>query len=97
MTAYAVVDTNVLVSSLLTSNSESPTVRIIELIREQKLIPLYSEYLLSEYREVLRRGKFALPVDVCEEIVTLFTRYGGISNHPVLILIFPIPMMHLFF
>ena len=76
MTVYAVVDTNVLVSSLLTSNSESPTVRIIELIREQKLIPLYSEYQLSEYREVLRRGKFSLPVDVCEGIVTLFTRYG---------------------
>ena len=76
MTVYAVIDTNVIVSSLLTSNPDSPTVGVIKAIRDGRLIPLYSDYLISEYRDVLSRSKFAIPDVISRGIMSLFTRYG---------------------
>lgn len=76
MTVYAVIDTNVLISSLLTPSLDSPTIGIIKAIRNQVIIPLYSHYLLSEYSEVLSRSKFKIPTELCEGILSLFTTYG---------------------
>lgn len=56
---YAVFDTNVLVSALLSHNSESPTVAVVDLILDKVIIPLYNEEILCEYNEVLGRAKFA--------------------------------------
>jgi predicted nucleic acid-binding protein len=49
---FAVIDTNVMVSSFLSSD-DSPPVRIIEEICKGNIIPLYSSFLLQEYRRVL--------------------------------------------
>jgi putative PIN family toxin of toxin-antitoxin system len=76
MSIYAVIDTNVIVSSLLTHDVESPTVGIIKAICEKRLVPLYSDYLLSEYAEVLTRSKFSLPKDVCGGILSMITESG---------------------
>ena len=76
MTIYAVIDTNVIISSILTANPLSPTIGIIESIEEKKLIPLYSNYLLSEYREVLSRTKFHVPDIIRDNMLLLFTQYG---------------------
>ena len=76
MSIYAVIDTNVIVSSLLTRNVESPTVGIIKAVRDRSLIPLYSKYLLSEYIDVLSRSKFSLPKDICEGLLALFIECG---------------------
>jgi putative PIN family toxin of toxin-antitoxin system len=56
----AVIDTNVLVSSFISKNPNSPTVRIIKAIAEGIFIPVYSDDILSEYEEVLGRGHFKL-------------------------------------
>lgn len=56
---YAVFDTNVLVSSLLSRNVESPTVAVIDHILDKTIVPLYNEEILTEYSEVLGRAKFA--------------------------------------
>lgn len=56
---YAVFDTNVLVSALLSHNAESPTVAVVNLILDRIIIPLYNEEILNEYNEVLGRDKFA--------------------------------------
>ena len=58
MKYYAVIDTNVLVSSLLTGRADSPTVRVMKAISEGTLIPLYNEEILKEYDDVLHRKKF---------------------------------------
>ena len=42
MGKFVVVDTNVLVSALITRNETSPTVKILKLISENKIIPVYS-------------------------------------------------------
>jgi putative PIN family toxin of toxin-antitoxin system len=51
-----VLDTNILVSSLL---SNGPPALIIDWIAEGKLFPLYDGSILSEYLEVLNRPKFS--------------------------------------
>ena len=56
----AVIDTNVLVSSFISRNTNSPTVRIIKAIIEGIFTPVYSDGILSEYEEVLSRGRFKL-------------------------------------
>ena len=56
----AVIDTNVLVSSFMSKNPNSPTVRIIKAIAEGIFTPVYSDDILSEYEEVLGRGHFKL-------------------------------------
>lgn len=58
MKYYAVIDTNMLVSSLLTGRADSPTVKVMKAISEGTLIPLYNEEILKEYDDVLHRKKF---------------------------------------
>lgn len=58
---YVVVDTNVLVSALITRNESSPTVQILRFLASGNIVPVYSDEILKEYNEVLRRDKFKLP------------------------------------
>ena len=52
-----VIDTNVLVAGLLSSQKESPTVKIVNAMLGGRLIYLLSPELLQEYRTVLLRPK----------------------------------------
>ena len=56
---YAVIDTNVLVSALLTHNKQSSTIQVMEAMFANKIIPLYNEDIISEYEDVLHRAKFS--------------------------------------
>jgi putative PIN family toxin of toxin-antitoxin system len=51
----AVIDTNVVVSALLTADSDSPTARILDGMLADRFRFLISAELLAEYREVLLR------------------------------------------
>lgn len=51
----AVVDTNVLVAGLLTSDASSPTARVLDGMLESRFVYLLSTALVSEYRRVLLR------------------------------------------
>lgn len=55
---YAVIDTNVLVSAMLTHNNQSATFKVMEAMFENQIIPLYNEDIINEYAEVLQRPKF---------------------------------------
>ena len=55
---YAVIDTNVLVSAMLTHNYQSATIKIMEAMFANRIIPLYNEEIISEYEDVLHRAKF---------------------------------------
>lgn len=58
-----VVDTNVLVSGLLSPHG--PPGRVVDLMVNGRLTPLYDDRVLEEYRSVLRRDRFAFdPGDV---------------------------------
>ena len=58
MSIKVVIDTNVLVSSFISKNPNSPPVRIVKAIAEGRFTPVYSPDILSEYEEVLGRGHF---------------------------------------
>ena len=65
---HAVIDTNVLVSALLTSKSNTATVQVVEAIMNGQIIPLYNEEIISEYEIVLNRPTF----NFSEEKVDLY-------------------------
>ena len=58
MSTLAVMDTNVFVSSLLTSKADAATVLIVEKMLAGEVVPVYSNAIMAEYREVLARPKF---------------------------------------
>lgn len=45
---YAVIDTNVLVSALLTSNIDAATVRVIEALMKGLIVPLFDKDIIKE-------------------------------------------------
>lgn len=55
---YAVIDTNVMVSAMLTHNIQSATFKVMEAMFENQIIPLYNEDIIDEYEDVLQRPKF---------------------------------------
>ena len=58
MSVPAVLDTNVIVSALLSKNEDAATVKILDATMDGRITPLYHEDILAEYDEVLHRGKF---------------------------------------
>ena len=57
---YAVIDTNVFISALITKNSEASTVKVVEAVLKGDIVPLYHEDIIAEYDEVLHREKFKI-------------------------------------
>ena len=74
MTYYAVVDTNVIVSSLLKEGSIP--YQILENIKFGKIIPLYNENILIEYFDVLERNKFGFTRSQIKRNISLFLDHG---------------------
>ena len=60
-TIYAVIDTNVIVSALLTRNRDAATARVLDMVISQmRITPLYNDEIITEYNNVLKREKFGL-------------------------------------
>lgn len=76
MRYYAVFDTNVLVSSLLTKHSDSATVRVVDAISSYRIVPVYNDEILAEYDEVLRRKKFPFSDKVVTGIIEGIRQLG---------------------
>lgn len=76
MICYAVIDTNVLVSSLLTSKDDASTIQVIQRLVMGEFIPLLNEEILNEYDEVLHRPKFNFQEDAISWLLDLFTQTG---------------------
>lgn len=51
---YAVIDTNIIVSSFITRNPSSPTRRVITSMLSGKIKPLYNDEILDEYSRAQR-------------------------------------------
>lgn len=57
MTYLTVIDTNVLISALLTKYADAPTVQIFEKIIDGNIIPLYCQEIFEEYRKCSAQGE----------------------------------------
>ena len=74
---FAVIDTNVIVSALLSrNNKESNTSRVFEAILDGRITPLYNEEILGEYKEVLGRSKFPFYKEDVEMVEILMVAVG---------------------
>lgn len=71
MKYYAVIDTNVLVSSML-KNSTPPNRIVWESVRGD-IIPIVNKEILHEYEEVLRRKKFGFSEKIVRAMITDIT------------------------
>lgn len=81
MICYAVIDTNVLVSALLSSNPEAATVQLAARMLGGEIIPVYSDEILQEYQEVLGRKKFGFDLVLIDNLLNAVKKYG-ISVYP---------------
>lgn len=76
MNCYAVIDTNVLVSALLSSHVDATTVKIIEKLFAGEFIALFSDEIMDEYSEVLRRDKFGFSEESIDTLLDVIRKYG---------------------
>lgn len=64
---YAVIDTNVLVSSML--KTDSIPGKVVDLVLLGKITPLLNEEIIAEYEDVLTRNKFGFEDGRAEELI----------------------------
>ena len=83
MSCYAVIDTNVLVSSLLAKRSDSAPAFLLVAVLSGEIIPLYNPEILAEYKEVLNRPKFPFSTDRSEKLLWIIRQFG-VSVDPTL-------------
>ncbi len=76
MTYYAVIDTNVLISALLSKNSDAATVKVLRAIFDGRIVPLYHNEILAEYDEVLHRKKFHFNEKSIQMVLTAVKEFG---------------------
>lgn len=76
MKCYAVIDTNVLVSSLLSKYDTSATSQVVFRSILGEIVPVYSNEILAEYREVLLRKKFNFPLEQVGYLLKAIEEYG---------------------
>lgn len=83
MNIYAVIDTNVLVSALLSKKSDVATVIVLRAVFERKVTPLYHPDILTEYNEVMRRPQFHFQEEMIQTILAAFAQFGiEVTPHP---------------
>lgn len=76
MTCYAAIDTNVLVSALLSSHDDTATVLVIRKLFSGEVIPIFSDDMLKEYGQVLRRAKFRFSEEAVSILLLTIEKYG---------------------
>lgn len=76
MSCYAVIDTNVLISALLSGNEDSATVRVMAAVFDGRITPLYHPDILAEYDEVLHRKKFRFREELIRTVLEAVRQFG---------------------
>ena len=76
MVCYAVIDTNVFISALLTRRIDSATVKVLEAVLIGKITPLYNNEIIAEDKEVLHRSKFSFSEDKIQLILRAVKQFG---------------------
>lgn len=76
MKCYAVVDTNVIVSALITKKQDSPPRTVLRAMLSGGITPLYHEAIIAEYEEVLSRKKFHLRPETVKTVLEGIRQYG---------------------
>ncbi|MBR6068478.1 MAG: putative toxin-antitoxin system toxin component, PIN family [Bacteroidales bacterium] len=73
---YAVIDTNVIVSALISSNDKSNPTVIVRTVLRGEIKPVYNDEILSEYTEVLSRDKFHIQKSDIDLVISHIIKIG---------------------
>ena len=76
MICYVVIDTNILVSALLSKNESAATVQVMVQLLAGRITPVYSNEVISEYREVLSRKKFKFSPKQINCLLSAIEKFG---------------------
>ena len=77
---YAVVDTNVFVSPLLSRHADASTVKVVEAFQERKFKLLFNKEIFIEYYDVLFRPRLKLPEEKVQKLISQIGSEGIASN-----------------
>ena len=89
---YAVIDTNIIVSALISSNLDSNPVKVFRAIIQEQIVPVYNDEILAEYRTVLSREKFHLTPTLIDDVLKAIVTDGiDLNRTPATDLVFPDP------
>ena len=89
---YAVLDTNVLVSALLGASHFSNPTKVLKAVTENRIIPLYNNEIIEEYRNVLSRKKFPFSEDLINSVIqTILTDGLSVDRTTAIDELFPDP------
>ena len=81
---YAVIDTNVMVSALIATKPDSYPLVALSHVYHGRIVPVYNDEILAEYREVLNRDKFHLKSEDIEEALSTIVETGiNLARTPV--------------
>ena len=73
---YAVIDTNVIVSALITSNKESNPNKVVKAINIGNIIPIYNDEIESEYKRVLHYPKLKITEEQINTFISTLRKLG---------------------
>lgn len=76
MKFMVVIDTNVLVSALLSKHDDAATVQILNLVFDGTIIPVYNAEILDEQCNVLHRKKFKFTEENIQTLLDVIKIYG---------------------
>jgi putative PIN family toxin of toxin-antitoxin system len=76
MSVYAVIDTNVFVSAMLSKHSDAATVQLVGRMFMGEIVPVYSREIMWEYREVLGRKKFKFKPEAVNYVLLSVEKFG---------------------
>lgn len=71
-----IIDTNVIVSALLSKHEDSATTKVLNLFYENKINIYYSNEIFNEYDDVLRREVFKFESDIINNVLKLVKLRG---------------------
>ena len=73
---YAVIDTNVIVSSFITRHIDAVTKQVVQAIYDKRINPLYNGEIIAEYREVLSREHIRPYAENSEALIETIIEHG---------------------
>lgn len=75
-----IYDTNVIVSSLLSSHKDSAMVKVLDYFYDKKVNLVYSDEIFEEYLDVLNREKFGFNKNKINELLSIIKKEGKKIN-----------------
>lgn len=91
MNYLVVIDTNVLISALLSKHSDAATVQVLNAVFDGTIIPVFNDEILAEYDNVLHRPKFKFSDTNIQLLLDTIKTYGVFAKQLITNEILPAP------